>query len=137
MAISSRHDDEEIMTSINITPLVDIFLVLLIIFMITSTVLDRQEIKINLPKAAHAGTEAPKASGLVMDKEKNLFLDGVPSDSASIVTQLQHAVIKNPDHQVLIAADQDLAYREVVRLIDIVRGAGITKYALKVVRNHS
>ena len=137
MAITSRHDDEEIMTSINITPLVDIFLVLLIIFMITSTVLDRQEIKINLPKAAHAGTEAPKASGLVMDKEKNLFLDGVPSDSASIVMQLQNAVIKNPDHQVLIAADQDLAYREVVRLIDIVRGAGITKYALKVVRNHS
>jgi len=137
MAMTSRHDDEEIMTSINITPLVDIFLVLLIIFMITSTVLDRQEIKINLPKAAHAGTEAPKASGLVMDKEKNLFLDGVPSDSASIVTQLQNAVIKNPDHQVLIAADQDLAYREVVRLIDIVRGAGITKYALKVVRNHS
>jgi len=88
MAMTSRHDDEEIMTSINITPLVDIFLVLLIIFMITSTVLDRQEIKINLPKAAHAGTEAPKASGLVMDKEKNLFLDGVPSDSASIVTQL-------------------------------------------------
>jgi len=137
MAITSRHDDEEIMTSINITPLVDIFLVLLIIFMITSTVLDRQEIKINLPKAAHAGTEAPKASGLVMDKEENLFLDGVPSDSASIVTQLENAVIKNPDHQVLIAADQDLAYREVVRLIDIVRGAGITKYALKVVRNHS
>ena len=137
MAMTSRHDDEEIMTSINITPLVDIFLVLLIIFMITSTVLDRQEIKINLPKAAHAGTEAPKASGLVMDKEKNLFLDGVPSDSASIVTQLQNAVIKNPDHQVLIAADQDLAYREVVRLIDIVRGAGITKYALKVVRDHS
>ena len=135
MAGSVRHDDEEIMTSINITPLVDIFLVLLIIFMITSTVLDREEIKINLPKAAHAGTEAPKASGLVMDKDKNLFLDGVPSDSASIVAQLQNAVIKDPDHQVLIAADQDLAYREIVRLIDIVRGAGITKYALKVVRN--
>ena len=137
MAVSSRHDDEEIMTDINITPLVDIFLVLLIIFMITSTVLDRQEIKINLPRAAHAGTEAPKASGLVMDKEKNLFLDGVPSDSASVVAQLQSAVIKNPDHQVLIAADQDLPYREIIRLIDIVRGAGITNYALKVVRSHS
>jgi len=137
MAVSSRQDDEEIMSTINITPLVDIFLVLLIIFMITSTVLDRQEIKIHLPKAAHAGTEAPKASGLVMDREKNLFLDGVPSDSASVVAQLQSAVIKNPDHQVLIAADQDLPYREIVRLIDIVRGSGITKYALKVVRSRS
>jgi len=137
MAVSSRQDDEEIMSTINITPLVDIFLVLLIIFMITSTVLDRQEIKIHLPKAAHAGTEAPKASGLVMDREKNLFLDGVPSDSASVVAQLQSAVTRNPDHQVLIAADQDLPYREIVRLIDIVRGSGITKYALKVVRSRS
>jgi biopolymer transport protein ExbD len=137
MAAASRHDDEEIISTINITPLVDIFLVLLIIFMITSTVLDQQEIKINLPKAANAGSQAPKASGLVMDIERNMFLDGVPSDSARIVSQLQNAVSKNPDHQVLIAADQDLAYREIVRLIDIVRGAGVTKYALKVVRSHS
>jgi len=135
MATSARHDDEEIISNINITPLVDIFLVLLIIFMITSTVIDQREITINLPKAAHAGTEAPKASGLVMDKERNLFLDGVPSDSAGIVAVLENAVAKNPDHQVLIAADQELAYREIVRLIDIVRGSGITKYALKVVRS--
>ena len=129
------HDDEEIISSINITPLVDIFLVLLIIFMITSSVLDQQEIKINLPKAAHAGSEAPKASGLVMDKNKNMFLDGVPSDSAQVMVQLRNAVEKDPDHQVLIAADQDVAYREVVRLIDMVRGSGIVRYALKVVRS--
>jgi biopolymer transport protein ExbD len=131
------HDDEEIISSINITPLVDIFLVLLIIFMITSSVLDQQEIKINLPKAAHAGSEAPKASGLVMDKNKNMFLDGVPSDSAQVMAQLRNAVEKDPDHQVLIAADQDVAYREVVRLIDMVRGSGIVRYALKVVRSSS
>jgi biopolymer transport protein ExbD len=129
------HDDEEIISSINITPLVDIFLVLLIIFMITSSVLDQQEIKINLPKAAHAGSEAPKASGLVMDKNKNMFLDGVPSDSAQVMAQLRNAVEKDPDHQVLIAADQDVAYREVVRLIDMVRGSGVVRYALKVVRS--
>ena len=137
MAAASHHDDEEIISTINITPLVDIFLVLLIIFMITSTVLDQQEIKINLPKAANAGSQAPKASGLVMDIERNMFLDGVPSDSARIVSQLHNAVSIDPDHQVLIAADQDLAYREIVRIIDIVRGAGVTKYALKVVRSHS
>jgi len=131
------HDDEEIISSINITPLVDIFLVLLIIFMITSSVLDQQEIKINLPKAAHAGSEAPKASGLVMDKNKNMFLDGVPSDSAQVMAQLRNAVEKDPGHQVLIAADQDVAYREVVRLIDMVRGSGIVRYALKVVRSSS
>ena len=134
MASQLRHDGEDIISSINITPLVDIFLVLLIIFMITSSVMDQREIKINLPKAAHAGTEAPKASGLVMDRNRQLFLDGVASDSMRIVAELRRAVVANPDHQVLIAADQDLAYREVVRLIDIVRGSGITRYALKVVR---
>jgi len=137
MAAQAQHDDEDVISSINITPLVDIFLVLLIIFMITSSVIDQQEIRINLPKAAHAGTEAPKASGLVMDKAGNLFLDGVPSDSARIVVELRNAAAADPDHQVLIAADQDLAYRQVVRLIDMVRGSGIVKYALKVVREHS
>jgi biopolymer transport protein ExbD len=137
MASHQSHNDEEIISGINITPLVDIFLVLLIIFMITSSVLDQQEIKINLPKAAHAGSEAPKASGLVMDKNRNLFLDGVPADTAQVIAQLRTAVAGDPDHQVLIAADQDVAYREVVRLIDIVRGSGITRYALKVVRSAS
>jgi len=137
MAAQAQHDDEDVISAINITPLVDIFLVLLIIFMITSSVIDQQEIRINLPKAAHAGTEAPKASGLVMDKAGNLFLDGVPSDSARIVVELRNAAAADPDHQVLIAADQDLAYRQVVRLIDMVRGCGIVKYALKVVREHS
>jgi biopolymer transport protein ExbD len=130
-------DDENIIASINITPLVDIFLVLLIIFMITSSVIDQREINISLPKAAHAGTEAPKASGLVIDKDKNLFLDGISSDSTRITEELRKAVEDSPDHEVLIAADQELAYKEIVRVIDIVRGAGVTKYALKVVRNRS
>ncbi|MDB5048318.1 MAG: Transport energizing protein ExbD/TolR family [Fibrobacteres bacterium] len=137
MAAPARNDDEDIIANINITPLVDIFLVLLIIFMITSSVIDQREINISLPKAAHAGTEAPKASGLIIDKDKRMFLDGVPSDSAGITMALQSAVANAPDHEVLIAADQELAYKEIVRVIDIVRGAGIIKYALKVVRNRS
>jgi biopolymer transport protein ExbD len=137
MAFKTGDSDENIIASINITPLVDIFLVLLIIFMITSSVIDQREINISLPKAANAGTEAPKASGLVIDKDKNLFLDGISSDSTRITDELRKAVANSPDHEVLIAADQELAYKEIVRVIDIVRGAGVTKYALKVVRNRS
>ena len=137
MAAQGHQNDDDIISAINITPLVDIFLVLLIIFMITSSVIDQQEIRINLPKAAHAGTEAPKASGLVMDRSGKLFLDGVVSDSTQVVAELRSAVARDPDHQVLIGADQDLAYRQVVRLIDMVRGSGVVKYALKVVREHA
>ena len=134
MSADSPGEDGEIISSINITPLVDIFLVLLIIFMITSSVIDQREIKVSLPKAAHAGAEAPKASGLILDQSGNMFLDGQPSDSAAVDAQLRREVSTRPDFQVLIAADQDLPYRTVVKAIDLVRAAGISKYALKVVR---
>jgi biopolymer transport protein ExbD len=126
--------EDDIISTINITPLVDIFLVLLIIFMITSSVIDQREIKISLPKAAHAGDEAPKASGLVLDQAGNMFLDGQPSDSASVDAQLRRDVAAKPDYQVLIAADQELPYRIVIKAIDLVRGTGVSKYALKVIR---
>ena len=134
MATQNQGSDEEIMSTINITPLVDIFLVLLIIFMITSSVVDQKSIPVNLPKAAHAGTEAPKASGLVVDKDHRLFLDGELRDTAQIAALLRIAVAADEEHQVLIGADQDLPYREVVEAIDLVRGAGVRKYALKVTR---
>ncbi len=131
---SMTASDDEIISAINITPLVDIFLVLLIIFMITSSVVDQRQIPVNLPKAAHAGSEAPKASGLVLDKDHRLFLDGELKDSAQVCALLRVAVGRDVEHQVLIAADQDLPYREVVSVIDLVRGTGVSKYALKVTR---
>ena len=134
MSADPYEADGDIISSINITPLVDIFLVLLIIFMITSSVIDQREIKVNLPKAANAGSEAPKASGLVLDRDGAMFLDGDPVDSTALSTRLRQDVSDHPDYQVLIAADQDLPYRAIVKAIDLVRGTGISKYALKVVR---
>jgi biopolymer transport protein TolR len=131
---AATSNDEEIISSINITPLVDIFLVLLIIFMITSSVIDQREIALQVPKAANAGQQAPKASGLVVDKEGNTYLDGQKLDTASIAAVLRAAVARDPEHQVLIGADRELQYQNVVDVIDLVRGAGVTKYALKVVR---
>jgi biopolymer transport protein ExbD len=127
-------DENDILASINVTPLVDIFLVLLIIFMITSTVLDQKEIPVSLPKAAHAGNNAPKACNLVLNREDKLFLDGVPVDSAQAMERLRNMAAKDTLFHVLISADEDLAYRRVVGLIDMVRASGVNKYALKVMR---
>lgn len=126
--------DEEIISSINITPLVDIFLVLLIIFMITSSVIDQREIALNAPKAANAGSQAPKAAGLIVDKDGLTYLDGERLDTAAIAAILRAKVSMDPEYQVLIGADRDLKYQSVVDVIDLVRGAGVSKYALKVVR---
>jgi biopolymer transport protein ExbD len=127
-------DEDDILASINVTPLVDIFLVLLIIFMIASTILDIKEIPVNLPKAAHAGSEAPKACGLTVDHDNRLYLDGVHMDSSQVAERLREFAKADSLFQVLISADEDLPYRRVVGLIDMVRASGIGKYALKVVR---
>jgi biopolymer transport protein ExbD len=127
-------DDEDILSSINVTPLVDIFLVLLIIFMIASTILDIKEIPVNLPKAAHAGSNAPKACGLILDRENKLYLDGVNMDSSQVAVRLREFAKTDSLFQVLISADEDLSYKRVVGLIDMVRASGIGKYALKVIR---
>jgi biopolymer transport protein ExbD len=133
MAAASTEDEDGI-TSINITPLVDVFLVLLIIVMISSSLLDHREIPVSVPKASNAGSEAPKASGLAMDKDGHIFLDGEEADSAAVNAALRAKVAQDSSHQVLIAADQRLLYEDVVRLLDWVRGAGVHKYALKVAR---
>jgi biopolymer transport protein ExbD len=102
--------------------------------MITSSLLDHREIPVSVPKAAHAGGKAPKATGLAMDVEKRVYLDGRETDSALVAASLREAVAKDSAHQVLIAADQRLLYEDVVRILDWVRGAGVRKYALKVAR---
>jgi biopolymer transport protein ExbD len=135
MAAAAASDDEDGITSINITPLVDVFLVLLILVMITSSLLDHREIPVSVPKAANAGDEAPKASGLTMDLQKRIYLDGAETDSAALAVALRGRVAADSTHQVLIAADRGLLYEDVTRLLDWVRGAGVSKYALKVTRS--
>ncbi len=134
MAAADNLDSDEGITGINITPLVDIFLVLLILVMITSSLLDHRQIDVSVPKAAAAGSEAPKASGLVMDLERNIYLDGQAMDSLSVLRRLSEAVAADSSHQVLISADASLIYQDVINLLDMVKVAGISQYALKVVR---
>jgi biopolymer transport protein TolR len=131
---AARTDDEDGITSINITPLVDVFLVLLILVMISSSLLDHKEIPVSVPKAANGGEKAPKASGLAMDVDRKIYLDGRESDSAQVTATLRKEVSRDSTHQVLIAADQRLLYEDVVRLLDWVKGSGVHKYALKVSR---
>lgn len=134
MAEFTEESGRDGITSINITPLVDVFLVLLILVMITSSLLDHREIPVSVPKAAQAGEKAPAASGLAMDFEKRVFLDGQETDSAGVAGALRDKVAVDSAHQVLIAADGRLLYEDVVRLLDWVRSAGVRKYALKVAK---
>lgn len=117
---------------INITPLVDIFLVLLILVMISSSLAQPDAIEVQVPKAAHAGSVAPDASGLVVLPDGSLLLDGIRTEPTAMVARLREKVAKDSSHSVLLSADAKLPYEKVVEVLDLVKSSGARKYALRV-----
>jgi biopolymer transport protein ExbD len=128
-------EDDGPISSINIIPFVDIVLVLLVIFMLTSATIIRASLKVELPKAASAGSRVESTLNLVYSKDEHLAIDGqaVASlrEAGVIVARQAHA---NPKTQAVIAADKGVAYGRVVELIDLVKANGITTFALDVER---
>ena len=138
MAGGSFDSDEDI-TDINVTPLVDVMLVLLIIFMVTTTYIVHRTIAVKLPSAETA-EEKVKTTNLafVLDKESNLFLDGNPisfenlsKEISSLKNELQEKQELN-NLQALITADTSTPHGSVVKLIDAVRKNGIAEFAINV-----
>lgn len=130
----SDQDDSEI-TGINVTPLVDVMLVLLIVFMVTSTYIVQQSIQVQLPKADTGETTVKtKNLAFVMDKDGNLFMDGKPTSIANLTGQIEAIKAENPDVQLqaLVAADKETQHGYVIQLIDTVRKLGITDLAINV-----
>jgi biopolymer transport protein ExbD len=135
MAGGSLDQDDGEITGINVTPLVDVMLVLLIVFMVTSTYIVQQSIQVQLPKA-DTGENTPKVKNLafVVDKSGALFLDGKPIQLEDIATRVQaeRSADANIQLQALVAADKETPHGFVVGLIDAVRRQGITDLAINV-----
>ncbi len=119
-------------TDINVTPLVDIVLVLLIIFMVTTTYIVNPSIKVELPKAATGSDQARSSLGLMLTKEGTLYLNGAQSDDAAVTRFIGEELPKNPDLQAIIAADKMVPHGSVVHVIDLVKRAGVKKFAINV-----
>lgn len=132
---SGAFEDEDagrMITDINVTPLVDVTLVLLIIFMVTTSYIVSPSIKVDLPRAA-TGTEQEKTSlTLSLDKSGALFMNGEKTDEGAVTRFIQTELPKKKDLQALIAADKDVPHGKVVQLIDLVKRAGIVRFALNV-----
>ena len=133
MAGGTQDEDGEI-TGINVTPLVDIVLVLLIIFMVTANFITKEAKEVDLPSAAVAEATLPESVNLVMDKTGKLFFDGDEVDDANLRLRLRAARTKNKDVRAMIAADKTLEYGKVMMLIDTVNVEGIAKFALNIQR---
>ena len=130
---SSAFDDDDggrMITDINVTPLVDIVLVLLIIFMVTTTYIVNPSIKVDLPKAATGSDQARTTLALTLTKDGSLFLNGDKSDDAGVTRFIATELPKNPDLQAIIAADKVVPHGNVVHVIDLVKSAGVHKFAI-------
>ena len=127
-------DDEGEITGINVTPLVDIVLVLLIIFMVTANFIVKESKEVDLPSAAKAEETLQETVNLVMDKEGKIYVNGDEVDDAGLRRKLRESVAKNKDVRAMIAADKTLDYGQVTTLIDTVNVEGIAKFALNIQR---
>ena len=129
---SAGGDDDDLISGINVTPLVDVVLVLLIIFMVTATYIVRAAIEVELPRAAHGGEAVGTVLSVVLTKEGQVFLDGVPRTDAELAARTREAVARDGEARVVISADKGALHGAVVHVIDLVRGAGATRFAIHV-----
>lgn len=133
MAHAVSRDEDEI-HGINVTPLVDIMLVLLLIFMITTHLDKPGVIGATLPRASTA-TEAPVSTlNIVIAKDGSLRLDGAPTTLPAIEAQARRG---NDETTAIVSADQDATHKHVIHVIDSVRRGGVFKIAFSAELEHS
>ena len=131
MAGHSQSADDEI-GGINVTPFVDIALVLLIIFMVTAKYIVSQQIPVDLPQAASSQSAAEvRLAAISIDREQRIFLDGAPTSESDLRAELHRRWEGDHEIRALIAADRGVLHGRVIEVIDLVRLAGITKFAIQ------
>jgi len=131
MAGQIEPDDEGI-TGINVTPLVDVTLVLLIIFMVTASYIVKETIEVELPRAAHGGETVQKTFALLVTREGRTYLNGAPVDDAGLVAAVAAAKQKGEDVQAIVGADKSATHGMVTHLLDVLKGAGVIKFAIQI-----
>ena len=126
---SGDGDNQEVMAAINTTPLVDIMLVLLIIFLITIPVVLQEPVKIQVPKATNIPTQTkPTNINIWVDKAGNVFwgMDKVPS-MARLVLEVEREAVKVPQPEIHIRGDAGTDYQNIGKVIAAINRGGIVK----------
>jgi len=121
-----------LIAGINITPLTDVVLVLLVIFMIATPLLIRSEIKVNLPRTAAADAAAQKAVVLTIDVGGNVYVDGSRVALSELGATVSATLRKRPNAPVIVMGDKEVRYDLVVRVLEIARTSGVNKLSLAV-----
>ena len=131
MASKNSIDDDGLVAEINVTPLVDVVLVLLVIFLITAPAIYQSAIKVQLPKAESGEKSAPSALQFSLDREGQLVW-GQEKISWESLDQRLSTRKATTEETAIVSADQATPHGTVVRLMDALRKSGIVRFALSV-----
>jgi biopolymer transport protein ExbD len=133
MASSSNDDgDDGIISGINVTPLVDVTLVLLIVFMVTAKIIVSQGMPMDLPKSA-SGEEVQNVFSVELTTDGAVRVDStVVANDEAIAELARQAKVRNKDMRVVIRADKKVEHGRVIRVLDILKQAGLAKFAFGV-----
>lgn len=128
---ASISSDEDLITGINVTPLVDVVLVLLVIMMVTASYVVSRSIPVELPRGATAES-VPTTLSVSINQDGALFLDGAATDRQALRLRIRQAFTGDAETRAVIAADGRARHAQVVQVIDLLRQEHVTKFAINV-----
>ncbi len=131
---SSDGNEGSLMSSINITPFVDVVLVLLVIFMITAPMLVKDILELRLPKTATSDGQAMQTLGVAINRDGNILLNGQLSDEEGLKLAAVSALAQSEQAQAIISADTEVPYGRVVKVIDLLKIVGLNRFAVQIER---
>lgn len=125
-------EESDLLSTINITPFVDVVLVLLVIFMVTTPILMNDLLDIHLPQSKSSDGPHINTLGVVINKQEQILLNGSVITEKQLTEEIKNATRENKDTQAIISADIELNYGKVVKIIDLIKTAGLEKFALQI-----
>jgi biopolymer transport protein ExbD len=121
-------------SAINVTPLVDVVLVLLVVLMVASTYIVAQTLKVQLPKARISDGTAEKPTTVQILKTGEYRLNEQPIDEKSLEAKLKTAVATDADMSLVVSADKEAQHGMVVHVMDMAKVVGISKFAINIMQ---
>ena len=132
----SRQEDGDPISAINVTPFVDVMLVLLVIFMVTAPAMIKETLNVQLPQVQSGAqtTQPSEPLAVVITRSGEIQMGGRTVTPDELASEAALRAQTSPDTAVVISADTDVKHGEVVQVIDRVKGAGLSRFSIQVER---
>lgn len=130
--LSTENDEMPAISEINVTPFVDVVLVLLVIFMVTAPMLVREQMSVNLPKAQSGEKSASQSIAIVIDRSGEIRVMDKVVKLDDLASEIKARLQSNPNAQAVISADEEAKHGDVVKVMDLIKGAGLSRFAIQI-----